>query len=109
MVAQNEGLGRERSGRRRTIAITVISVLGLVLLAGLILSLFRWVIGLLLLAALGYAIWYFVGPRIRAAFQKMRAGRQQRQAREEARRAEAARQQNIERTLEELKRDMKSD
>ncbi len=106
--ALDEKRKQERRQRRRNIAIVVVSAVGLVVLAGVFLSLVKWAIGLLLLAALGYGVWYFVGPPITRFFSNLRAGRQQRKAEQEAARTADARQQEIERKLEEIKRDVGS-
>ncbi len=106
--ALDEQRKQERRARRRNIAIVAVSIVGLVLLAGVFLSLIKWAIGLVLLAALGYGVWYFVGPPITRFLTNLRAGRRERKEAQEAARTADARQQEIERKLEEIKRDVGS-
>lgn len=99
----------QQDGGRRNKIVIVISVLGLVVLAGMILSLLRWVVGLVVLAAIGYGIWYFVGPKLTGSMQRRREEKARRQAGQQAKQAEASREKNIEAALDEIKRSTKQE
>ena len=94
-------------GSRRNTAIIILAVLGLILLAGVVLSALRWVLGLLVLAGIGYGIWIFVGPKVTGFVRQRREGKARRQADKQAKDAALTREQNIESALDEIKRDMK--
>lgn len=97
----------QKPGGKPNTVIIVISLVGLILLAGVVLSAIRWVLGIVVLAGIGYGIWYFVGPKLTGFIQRRREGKVRRQADKQAKNAEQTREQNIERALDEIKRDMK--
>ena len=96
-----------RPGDKKRTAIIILSVVGLVLLAGVFLSAIRWVLGILVLAGIGYGIWLLVGPKLTGFFTRRREAKEQHRAHTEAQRAAASRQQNIESELDAIKKGMK--
>jgi len=98
----------EPGGKRNTI-IVILSVVGLVLLAGVILSALRWVLGILVLAGIGYGIWLLIGPKLTGWYTRRREAGEQRRAETQAQKTAASRQQNIESELDKIKQGMKQD
>jgi hypothetical protein len=93
-----------RRKRRLALAVGIFSLVGLVLVGAALLKVLAWVLGVAFLAGLGYAAWYFIGPKIRARIEARRARRQEVRSRREARRAQERRQARIDDELQALKR-----
>lgn len=103
-AARQQAAARQR--KARLILVALACGVGLLLVLALIKKVFVWLLGLALLAGLGYAAYALLGPRIQAFWGQRLERRQAREARRQAEAAARGRAQKIEEELASLKRDL---